>query len=144
MPTIRLADSSVWISYMRSGKYRDFLFTKLAKQTLFLPGPVLSELYAGAITREDRRDVESLRSAVGPNCVATVVEDWVEAGRLLAAYSSLFGKIKPGDHLVDALLIITAVKLGACVASENLRDMKRWAKTLGAKGRKLRLETPRP
>ncbi len=144
MARIWLADSSIWIPYLRSGTYRDFLFTNLAQQSLFLPGPVLGELYAGATTREDRRDLETLRKAVGRHCVAPTIEDWVQAGRALAAYCSRFGHLKPSDHLVDVLLVATAIALGARLATENLRDMARWKKTFGRRGRGLRIETPHP
>ncbi len=144
MATIWLADSSIWITYLRSGQYRDFLFTNLAKQTLFLPGPVLSELYAGTTSREDRRDVETLRRSIGQNCVSTTMEDWAQAGCALANYANRFGKIKPGDHLVDALLVVTAVKLGAGLATENLKDMKKWKKALGPRAIRLKLEIPHP
>src|SRR5574341_574744 len=123
-------DSSILISYMRFGKYEDFLFKEISKKTLFFPGPVLGELYAGATTQEDRKDLESLRQALGKNIIETTVEDWILAGRCIAIYSMRLGKVKPRDHILDVLIAITAAKMGAALATENLRHMKRWKEIL--------------
>ena len=52
-----------------------------------LPGVVLFELQAGATTRADRADVETLRRALGQRIVGTTPDDWVLAGRCLARYA---------------------------------------------------------
>ncbi len=136
-------DSSILISYMRFGKYEDFLFKELSKKTLFFPGPVLGELYAGATTQEDRKDLESLRQALGKNIIETTVEDWILAGRCIAIYSMRLGKVKPRDHILDVLIAITAAKMGAALATENLRHMKRWKEILTRMGKRVKVETPK-
>ena len=132
-----VADSSIWIGYLRYGKYENFLFTHLAKQTLFCPSPVLYELYAGATTRQDRQDIETLRRGLGNNSVNSTMDDWVLAGRCVSAYTLRFGKAKPGDHVGDLLIALVAVRLGASLRTENLKDMKRWRDVLKRLGKHL-------
>ncbi len=83
-PALCVLDSSVLISYLRSSKHRQFILSGLERGTIFLPGVVLCELYAGATSREDRADIEALRRALGPHVLGAEVGDWVLAGRCLA------------------------------------------------------------
>jgi predicted nucleic acid-binding protein len=137
-----VADSSILISYLRYGKYENFLFKNLSRMNLFLPGPVLGELYAGANTKDDLRDLESFRRALGENVTETTVEDWILAGRCIVLYSMRFGKVKPRDHIIDVLIAITAAKIRAVLATENLRHMKMWKEILIKLGKKIKVETP--
>ena len=143
MTKLWVVDSSILISYLRFGKYEDFLFKNLSKKTLFFPGPVIGELYAGATTKEDRKDLESLRQALGKNIVETTVEDWILAGRCIALYTMRYGKVRPRDHILDILIAITAANVGAVLVTENLRDMKRWKDMLGRMGKGVKLEVPK-
>ena len=143
MEKLWVVDSSILISYLRLGKYENFLYKNLSRKTLFFPGPVLGELYAGATTQQDRRDLESLRQALGKNIIETTVEDWILAGRCIAIYSMRLGKVKPRDHILDVLIAITAAKIGAALATENLRHMKRWKEILARMGQRVKAETPK-
>ena len=143
MVKLWVVDSSILISYLRSGKYESFLFTNLSRKTLFFPGSVLGELYAGATTREDRKDLESLRQALGENVVDTTTDDWILAGRCIATYSIRFGKIRPRDHILDVLIAISATKIGAALATENVDDMNRWKRVLTRMGKKVNVEVPK-
>jgi len=143
MEKLWVVDSSILISYLRLGKYENFLYKNLSKKALFFPGPVLGELYAGATTQEDRKDLESLRQALGKNITETTVEDWILAGRCIAIYSMRLGMVKPRDHILDVLIAITAAKIGAALATENLRHMKRWKEILARMGKRVKVETPK-
>jgi predicted nucleic acid-binding protein len=132
-------DSSVLISYLRFGKYRQFILAGLERGTVFLPGVVLCELYAGATSSEDRADTEALRRALGLHVVETGAEDWVLAGRCLSYYSSRWGKIKPRDHLADVLVAVAALRAGGRLVSEDLKQIQRWSWVLGKLGRRLRV-----
>lgn len=136
-PALWVLDSSILVSYLRSGKYRQFLLAGLERGTVFLPGVVLCELYAGATSREDRVDLEALRRALGSHLLEAKVEDWVLAGRCLSYYSTRWGKIKPRDHLADVLVAVTALRVGATLASEDFKQMQRWRWVLGKLGRRL-------
>lgn len=136
-PAVWVLDSSVLIFYLRSGRYREFLLDGLKQGTIFLPGVVLCELYAGATTRKDRADLESLRRALGAHLLGTAAEDWVLTGRCLSYYSARWGKIKPRDHLADVIVVVAAVKVGTVLASEDVKQMRRWSWVLRRLGRKL-------
>ena len=110
---------------------------------LFLPGPVLGELYAGAKTRKDLRDLESFRRALGENIIETTVEDWILAGRCIVLYSIRFGKIKPRDHIIDILIAVKAARINAVLVTENRGDMTRWKEILARMGQRVKVETPK-
>ena len=136
-PALWVLDSSVLISYLRSGKYREFLLDGLKQGTIFLPGVVLCELRAGATRREDRADLETFRKALDRHLLGTEADDWVLVGRCLSYYSARWGKVKPRDHLADVLVVVAAVRLGAVVMSEDLKQMRRWSSVLRRLGRNL-------
>lgn len=136
-PTLWVLDSSVLIPYLRVGKYREFLLAGLERGTIFLPAVVLCELYAGATSVDDRSDVEALRRALGSHLLGADAEDWVLAGRCLSYYSRRWGKMRPRDHLVDVLVTVSALKIGAVLGSRDLAQMKRWSWVLARLGRKL-------
>src|SRR5437867_2024791 len=98
----------------------------MARGALFLPGVVLCELQAGATTRDDRADVETLRRALGERVVGTDPDDWVLAGRCLGRYAERWGRVRPRDHLADVLVAVTAARLGATIAAEDVHGMTRW------------------
>lgn len=133
-------DSSILISYLRSGKHRQFLLDGLHRGEVFVPGAVLCELYAGATTREDRADLEVLRRGLGTHVLGTGVEDWVLVGRCLSYYTVRWGKMKPRDHLVDVIVAVHAHHVGAVLVSEDRKQLTRWKWVLGKLGRKLEVK----
>ena len=136
-PVIWVPDSSVLISYLRFGNHREFILAGLERRTVFLPGVVLCELFAGATSREDRADLESLRRALGPHVIEADVEDWVLGGRCLSQYTTRWGRIKPRDHLADVMVAVAAVRIGGVLASEDLKQIRRWSWILRKLGRRL-------
>lgn len=139
-PALWVLDSSILISYLRFGRHRTFLVTELERGTVFVPGVVFCELYAGAASRQDRADLESLRRAIGGHLLGADEMDWLLAGRCMAYYAQRWGKIRPRDHLADVLVAVSAVKVGAVLASEDLPQMKRWGWVLGKVGRRLTVQ----
>lgn len=99
---IWVVDTSILVGYLRAGRHGEFLRREIARGGVFLPGVVLYELQAGATTREDRADVETLRRALGQKIVGTAAEDWLLAGRCLARYAERWGQVRPRDHVADA------------------------------------------
>lgn len=130
-------DTSILVSYLRFGKYREFLLAGLERGTIFLPGVVLYELYAGATSVKDRSDIEALHRALGRHLLGVEAEEWMLAGRCLSYYSARWGKIKPRDHLADLLVAVSALKVGALLGSRDLMQMRRWSWVLRRLGRKL-------
>ena len=140
-PALWVLDTSILISSLRFGKHRQFLLDGIQEGKIFLPGVVLSELYAGTTSRDDRADLETLRRTLGAHLLGVQAEDWVLAGICLSYYSARWGKIRPRDHLADVLVAITAFKVGATLASEDLGQIKRWRWVLGRLGRRLKIQT---
>ena len=137
-----VVDTSIVVGYLRAGRYGEFLRREIKRGAVVLPGVVLCELHAGAMTREDRADVESLRRALGERVVGADVGDWVLAGRCLTRYAGRWGRIKPRDHLADVLVAATAARLHATVAAEDVRGMMRWAWALRRLGGRIAVRVP--
>lgn len=136
-PAFWVVDTSILIPYLRYGQYREFLLAGLERGTIFFPGVVICELYAGATSRGDRADVEALRRALGPHLLGIETEDWMLAGRCLSYYSTRWGKIQPRDHLADVLIAVSAFRIGAVLGSRDLSQMRRWSWVLARLGKKL-------
>jgi predicted nucleic acid-binding protein len=143
-PTIWVVDTSILVGYLRAGRHGEFLRREITRGGVFLPGVVLYELQAGATTRDDRADVETLRRVLGQNVVGTAPDDWLLAGRCLARYAQRWGHVRPRDHLADTLVAVTAARLRATVAAEDIRGMTRWAWTLRRLGATIRVEALTP
>ena len=111
---------------------------------MFVPAPVLFELYAGATSHEDRSAVESLRRALGEHVVLPDLDDWILAGRCIARYTERWGQTRPRDHLADLLTAIAAVEVGGTLASDDVGQMRRWSWVLARLGRRLNVQRIRP
>ncbi len=135
-----VVDTSILIPYFRTGAYRPFLLHGLERGTLFLPGAVFAELYTAATSRADRADLETLRRAFGGHLVGVEPDGWVMVGRCLSCYDERWGRIKPRDHLVDALVAVTAFSIGAVLASADVGQMTRWRWVARKLGRRLEVQ----
>lgn len=97
---------------------------------------VLQELYAGTSTKKDKQDLDIINQsflALG-RIVTPLHEDWITAGNVMARYSRLHGRMRPRDHINDLLILLSAARVRAELATENESDMKRWAKILKKAG----------
>ena len=97
---------------------------------IWLSSVVLEELYAGADGHSRRalerleRDFERARRIVLPN-----LSDWTQTGKVLARLAAKYGyeHIGIGRLTNDALIAISAARLGIIVITANERDFKRLA-----------------
>jgi predicted nucleic acid-binding protein len=121
-----LFDSSVYISGMRRGDDAVLAQRRLSPDTpLWLSSVVLEELYAGALgqVRDSverlERDFERAGRVLVPN-----LGDWTQAGRVLARLAAKYGyeKIGQGRLTNDALIAMSAARIGARVITVNERD----------------------
>lgn len=126
-----LFDSSVYISGIRRGDDAVVAQRRLSPDTLlWLSSVVLEELYAGAwggirdSVERLEHDFERARRILVPN-----LGDWTQAGRVLARVAAKYGyeKIGQGRLTNDALIAMSAARVGARVITVNERDFRKLA-----------------
>jgi len=126
-----LFDSSIYISALRQGDVGALALRRLsADAPLWLSAVVLEELYAGAGER-DRDVVERLEYDFGraKRTVVPNLGDWAQAGHVLSHLAAKYRheKIGQGRLTNDALIAISASRLGIRVITANERDFGRLA-----------------
>lgn len=126
-----LFDSSIYISALRRGDVAALALRRLcADAPLWLSAVVLEELYAGAGERDRHvverleRDFDRAKRMVVPN-----LGDWAQAGRVLSRWAAKyhFEKIGQGRLTNDALIAMSASRLGIRIITANERDFGRLA-----------------
>jgi predicted nucleic acid-binding protein len=126
-----LLDTSIYISALRRGDQAALGLRRLAANSpLWLSAVVLEELYAGAGERERRvlerleRDFDRAKRILVPS-----QRDWTDAGKVLARLAAKYGfeQIGQGRLTNDALIAMSAGRLGARVITANQRDYSRLA-----------------
>jgi predicted nucleic acid-binding protein len=61
---------------------------------------------------------------------------------LLRRAGTTFGQMNFVLHFRDLLIALEAVRVGATLVTENLRDFERWRSILASRGRSLKLFDP--
>ena len=126
-----LLDSSVYISGMRRGDEAVLALRRSSADTpLWLSAVVLEELYAGASGRVQQslermeREFDRMKRILVPN-----LSDCTEAGRVLARLAAKYGyeKIGQGRLANDALIAMSAARMGIGIITTNQRDFDRLA-----------------
>lgn len=126
-----LFDSSVYIAALRAGPQSAALVRRFAGSApVWLSSVVLEELYAGASKRA-QRVVERLERDFGKakRILVPSLSDWTGAGRLLAllAVKYDYEQIGQGRLTNDALIAMSARRVGITVVTANARDFARLA-----------------
>jgi predicted nucleic acid-binding protein len=126
-----LFDSSIYISALRRGSDAALGLRRLAPDApVWLSSVVLEELYAGARDRDRHvverleRDFDRAKRILAPN-----LSDWAQAGKVLARLAIKYGyeQIGQGWLTNDALIAMSAGRLGIRVITANERDFSRLA-----------------
>jgi predicted nucleic acid-binding protein len=126
-----LFDTSIYISALRSGNEAALALRRIATDApLWLSAVVLEELYAGAGDRAHRvierleRDFDRAKRILVPN-----LNDWTQAGQVLARLAEKYNyeQIGQGRLTNDALIAMSAARLGIRVITANARDFGRLA-----------------
>jgi predicted nucleic acid-binding protein len=126
-----LFDTSIYISALRRGSDATLAIRRLSGDSpLWLSSVVLEELYAGAADRERRvierleRDFDRAKRILVPN-----LNDWAQAGKVLARLAAKYDyeQIGQGRLTNDALIAMSAGRLGIQVLTANERDYRRLA-----------------
>jgi len=124
-----LFDSSVYINALRGG-HEALVALRRSEPAApaWLSSVVLEELYAGAGPRDRfaveclEREFDKARRILVPNLV-----DWAQTGKVLASLAARHGfeQIGRGRLTNDALIAISAGRVGISVITANARDFAR-------------------
>jgi predicted nucleic acid-binding protein len=126
-----LFDSSIYITALRRGDDAVLALRRFtADAPIWLSAVVLEELYAGTADRDRQvverleRDFDRAKRILVPN-----LSDWTQTGRVLARLAAKYHyeKIGQGRLTNDALIAMSAVRLGIRVITANERDFSRLA-----------------
>ena len=126
-----LFDSSIYISGMRQGDDAILSLRRFSVDApLWLSAVVLEELYAGASDRVRQvverleRDFDRVKRVLVPN-----LNDWTQAGRVLARVAAKYHyeNIGLGRLTNDALIAMSAARMGVRVITANEQDFRRLA-----------------
>jgi len=126
-----LFDSSIYITALRIGDDAALSLRRIAAgEPIWLSAVVLEELYAG-VTLRNRQAVERLehdfdraRRILVPN-----LGDWTQTGNVLARLTAKYNyeQIGKGRLTNDALIAMSAGRMGITVVTANSRDFSKLA-----------------
>jgi predicted nucleic acid-binding protein len=126
-----LFDTSVYITALREGRDNVVALRQLeSKAPVWLSSVVLEELYAGAGPKDHaaverlEREFDKARRILVPN-----LGDWAQTGKVLARLAAKHGyeQIGRGRLSNDALIAMSASRVGVTVITTNARDFARLA-----------------
>jgi len=126
-----LFDTSVYISSLRQGEMTALTLRRAAADSpIWLSAVVLEELYAGsgdhgrrAVARLER-DFDRIKRVLVPN-----LSDWAHTGEVLSRLAAKYDyeEIGQGRLTNDALIAVSAGRLGIRIVTRNERDFRRLA-----------------
>jgi predicted nucleic acid-binding protein len=125
-----LLDASIYVSALRSEGSAVALHRLTAGTLLWLSAVVLEELYAGARERHRQvieqweRDFDKAGRILVPN-----LSDWIRAGKVLRLLADKhdYEKIGRGRLTNDALIAMSAARMGIRVITANEKDFRKLA-----------------
>jgi len=126
-----LYDSSIYVAALLSGNHGALSIRRMdSGSVVWLSAVVLEELYTGVNDRglhmveRLERDFDRANRVLVPNA-----SDWTETGRVLSRLAGKYDyeQIGRGRLTNDALIAMSAGRLGICVMTANERDFKRLA-----------------
>ena len=130
-----LFDASIYITALRARDDATLSLRQIAgSEPIWLSAVVLEELYAGATARNRQvverleRDFDRAGRILVPN-----LSDWTQTGKVLARLAAKYDyeQIGKGRLNNDALIAMSAGRLGIKVITTNQRDFSRLAEFRG-------------
>jgi predicted nucleic acid-binding protein len=143
-PGLLLFDTGVYIRFSRGEDYAWLGEDARVFQRTILTAVVAAELYAGTHDHQEKRALDELcraHNSLG-HFASPPAATWVETGILLRRARSGCGEIDFVRHFRDLLIALEAVRIGATLVTENIRDFARWRSLLSSAKRALRLFNP--
>jgi predicted nucleic acid-binding protein len=133
--------------YIRLSRRENYLWLReeshIFRRTI-LTAVVAAELYAGTRNQQEKRALDELcqaHQALG-HFSYPVGSEWIDTGILLRRARTTFGQMDFVLHFRDLLIALEAVRVGATLVTENLRDFERWRSILASRRRSLKLFDP--
>jgi predicted nucleic acid-binding protein len=126
-----LFDASIYITALRARDDATLSLRRIAgSEPIWLSAVVLEELYAGATARNRQvverleRDFDRAGRILVPN-----LSDWTQTGKALARLATKYDyeQIGKGRLTNDALIAMSAGRMGTTVVTANLRDFSKLA-----------------
>src|ERR1700730_9531672 len=125
-----LFDSSICILALRTGEDVALTLRRLAADApVWLSSVVLEELYAGVSTRARHAVGRLERDFHRAKLLVPNLTDWTQTGKVLAQLAAKYDyeQIGRGRLTNDALIAMSAGRLGITVITANARDFKKLA-----------------
>lgn len=143
-PGFLLLDTGIYIRVSRGEHYAWLSQDAHVFQRTILTAVVAAELYAGTRDRREKRALDDLcRAHLSLGHFSSPPADaWVEAGILLRRAHATFGRMEFIHHFRDLLIALEAVRTGATLVTENMRDFARWKSLLASANKTLKLFDP--
>ena len=136
-----LFDTGIYIRFSRGEDYAWLGEDARVFQRTILTAVVAAELYADTRDHREKRALDELCRAhrslghfSSPPAAA-----WIETGILLRRARGAFGYMDFLRHFRDLLIALEAVREGATLVTENVRDFARWRSLLASARKTLRL-----
>ena len=126
-----LFDSSIYITALQMGDDAKLSLRRIAGgEPIWLSAVVLEELYSGVTTPNRHvverleRDFDRARRMLVPN-----LSDWAQTGKVLARLAVRYDyeQIGKGRLTNDALIAMSAGRMGITIVTANLRDFAKLA-----------------
>lgn len=139
-----LFDTGIYIRFSRGEGYLWLGEDAGVFQRTVLTAVVAAELYAGTHDYREKRTLDELcraHRALG-HFSSPPAAAWVETGILLRRARSVFGKMDFVRNFRDLLISVEAMRVGATLVTENLRDFTRWKSLLASTRKSLKLFRP--
>jgi predicted nucleic acid-binding protein len=123
-------DTSIIIPYLGGTAYDRFVWSRLAREQVYISSVSGMELLAGSLRPEQRREADAfLGSLVRRSRVVTPDEgEWLRAGLILARFQNRFGHVDPARHINDLLILLAAERIGAVLVTENGDHFRLWSR----------------
>jgi predicted nucleic acid-binding protein len=139
-----LFDTGIYIRFSRGEGYLWLGEDAGVFQRTVLTAVVAAELYAGTHDYREKRALDELcraHRALG-HFSSPPAAAWVETGILLRRARSVFGKMDFVRNFRDLLISVEAMRVGATLVTENLKDFTRWKSLLASARESLNLFRP--
>jgi predicted nucleic acid-binding protein len=132
-----LLDTSVIIPYLGSVAYARFVWTRLIREQVYVSSVTCMELLAGSLHQDQRQKADAFIDRLDRRgrLVTPTHSEWLRAGMILARFQNRYGHVEPAAHLGDLLILLTAERLGAELATENGEHFRLWSRFLPASRR---------